>query len=145
MLKSKIGWKIGELEVRTDPRTYANFNIDLNLYCLITSCTFNFFFFFWNFPLILIILLLIFEKIQSAWAYHIQQVYSFWEFFQPAWLNPTSLLQDTLEYLLFNIRQGEAEFHILKLNSIFHLLPSVSAKQPCVLAHLGWTRQAGTS
>ena len=34
---------------------------------------------------------------------------------------------------------GEAELHILKLNTVFHQLPSVSPKQLCTLVHLGYT------
>ena len=43
------------------------------------------------------------------------------------------------------IRWGEAELHISKLISVFHHLSSVGPKQLCALAHLGCTREAGTS
>ena len=45
----------------------------------------------------------------------------------------------------YNIRREEAKIRILKLASVFHHLPSVGPKQLCALAHLGCTREAGTS
>ena len=45
----------------------------------------------------------------------------------------------------YDIGQGEAELHILKLTSMLHYLPGVGPKQLCALAHLGCTRKAGTS
>ena len=50
-----------------------------------------------------------------------------------------------LSYAQYIIRQGKAELHILELTLVFHHLPSVSPKQLCALAHLGFTREAGTS
>ena len=41
--------------------------------------------------------------------------------------------------------RGKAKLRILELTSVFHHLPSVSPKQLCALAHLGCTREAGTS
>ena len=48
-------------------------------------------------------------------------------------------------YIQYIIRQGQAELQILELTSVFHHLPSVGPKQLCALAHLGCTREAGTS
>ena len=48
-------------------------------------------------------------------------------------------------YVQYIIRQGEAKLRILELTSVFHHLPSVGPKQLCALAHLGCTREAGTS
>ena len=45
----------------------------------------------------------------------------------------------------YDIGRGEAELPIFKLISVFHHLPSVSAKQFCASAHLGCTYEAGTS
>ena len=45
-------------------------------------------------------------------------------------------------------RRGEAEVRILNFKttwSEFHHLPRVGPKQLCALAHLGCTREAGTS
>ena len=45
-------------------------------------------------------------------------------------------------------RRGEAEVRILNFKttwSEFHHLPRVGPKQLCALAHLGYTREAGTS
>ena len=48
-------------------------------------------------------------------------------------------------YVQYIIRRGEAELRILELTSVLHHLPSVGPKQLCALAHLGCTREAGTS
>ena len=48
-------------------------------------------------------------------------------------------------YVQYIIGQGEAELRILELTSVFHHLPSVGPKQLRALAHLGCTREAGTS
>ena len=45
----------------------------------------------------------------------------------------------------YDIRREEAKRRILKPASVFHYLPSVGPKQLCALAHLGCTREAGTS
>ena len=50
-----------------------------------------------------------------------------------------------LSYINYNIRQDEIKLHKSKLHSVFHHLSSVGRKQLCVLAHLGCTREAGTS
>ena len=49
-----------------------------------------------------------------------------------------------LSYIHFIIRRGEAELRRLELTSVFYQLPSVSFKQLYLLAHLGFTREAGT-
>ena len=49
-----------------------------------------------------------------------------------------------LSYVHYNIRQGEAKLHILKLTSLFHHLPRVGPKQLCAWAHLESTREAVT-
>ena len=41
--------------------------------------------------------------------------------------------------------KGKAKLCMLKLTSKFHHLPRVGPKQLCALAHLGYTREAGTS
>ena len=46
---------------------------------------------------------------------------------------------------LGSMRQGEAKLCILKLLLVYNRLPRVSPKQLYVLAHLGCTREAGTS
>ena len=48
-------------------------------------------------------------------------------------------------FFIVNIRQGKAKPRLLKLILVFHHLPSVGSKQLCALAHLGCTREAGTS
>ena len=48
-------------------------------------------------------------------------------------------------HVQYIIRQGEAELHILELTLVFHHLFSVGPKQLCASAHLGCTREAGTS
>ena len=48
-------------------------------------------------------------------------------------------------YAHFDIRREEAKLRILKLASVFHHLPSFGPKQLGALAHLGCTREAGTS
>ena len=48
-------------------------------------------------------------------------------------------------YIHYKIRREEAKLRILKLASVFHHLSSVGPKQLCALAHLGCTREAGTS
>ena len=48
-------------------------------------------------------------------------------------------------YIHYDIRREEVKQSILKLASVFHHLPSVGPKQLCALAHLGCTREAGTS
>ena len=48
-------------------------------------------------------------------------------------------------YIHYDIRREGVKQSILKLASVFHHLPSVGPKQLCALAHLGCTRQAGTS
>ena len=48
-------------------------------------------------------------------------------------------------YVLYIIRQGEAELRILELSKVFHHPPSVVPKQLCALAHQGCTCKAGTS
>ena len=48
-------------------------------------------------------------------------------------------------YLLYIIRQSQAELRILELTSVFHHLTSVGPKQLCALAYLGCTREAVTS
>ena len=53
--------------------------------------------------------------------------------------------EEKLSYIHYNIRREEAKQRILKLASVFHHLPSVGPKQLCALAHLGCTREAGTS
>ena len=50
-----------------------------------------------------------------------------------------------LSHVLYIIRQGEAKLCILELTLVFYHLPSVGPKQLCALAHLGCTREAGTS
>ena len=50
-----------------------------------------------------------------------------------------------LSYIHHNIRQDETKLLISKLNSVFHHLSSVGPKLLCALAHLGCTREAGTS
>ena len=42
-------------------------------------------------------------------------------------------------------RQDESQLRILTLTSVCYCLPSVCPKQLCALAHLGCTREAGTS
>ena len=53
--------------------------------------------------------------------------------------------KEKVKYIHFNIRREEAKLRILKLASVFHHLPSFGPKQLCALAHLGCTREAGTS
>ena len=53
--------------------------------------------------------------------------------------------KEKVRYIHFDIRREEAKLRILKLASVFHHLPSVGPKQLCALAHLGCTREAGTS
>ena len=48
-------------------------------------------------------------------------------------------------YVQYIIWQGKAEQCILELTSVFHHIPSVSAKQLCALAHLGCTCKVDTS
>ena len=48
-------------------------------------------------------------------------------------------------HVQYIIRQGEAKLRILELTSVFDHVPSVGPKQLCALAHLGCTREAGTS
>ena len=48
-------------------------------------------------------------------------------------------------YIHYDIRREEAKQCIIKVASVFHHLPSVGPKQLCALAHLGCTREAGTS
>ena len=43
-----------------------------------------------------------------------------------------------LSYVNYNIRQGEAKLHLLKLTSVYHHLPRVSPKQLCASAHSGY-------
>ena len=51
--------------------------------------------------------------------------------------NKRLMRQDEAElYIHYNIMQGEAMLGILKLNSVFHHLPSIGLKQLCALAHL---------
>ena len=57
----------------------------------------------------------------------------------------TLRLLGKLSHEQYIIRQGKAELRILELTSVFHHLPSVDPKQMCALAHLGYTRKAGTS
>ena len=45
--------------------------------------------------------------------------------------------------LQYSARQSRAAY--IKLTLVFHHLPSVGPKQLCALAHLGCTREAGTS
>ena len=45
--------------------------------------------------------------------------------------------------LRYSVRQSRAA--LIKLTSVFHLFPTVGPKQLCALAHLGCTREAGTS
>ena len=53
--------------------------------------------------------------------------------------------EEKLSYIHYDIRREEAKLRILKIASVFHHLPSVGPKQLCALAHLGCTREAGTS
>ena len=53
--------------------------------------------------------------------------------------------EEKLSYIHYDIRREEAKLCILKITSVFHHLPSVGPKQLCALAHLGCTREAGTS
>ena len=53
--------------------------------------------------------------------------------------------EEKLSYIHYDIRREEAKLSILKIASVFHHLPSVGPKQLCALAHLGCTREAGTS
>ena len=53
--------------------------------------------------------------------------------------------EEKLSYIHYDISREEAKLLILKLASVFHHLPSVGPKQLCALAHLGCTREAGTS
>ena len=53
--------------------------------------------------------------------------------------------KEKTSYIHFDIRREEANLRILKLASVFHHLPSFGPKQLCALAHLGCTREAGTS
>ena len=45
----------------------------------------------------------------------------------------------------YDIWQGKAEMHVLKLTLVLHHHPSVSPKQLCALAHLGCTPELVTS
>ena len=53
--------------------------------------------------------------------------------------------EEKLSYIHYDIRREEAKLRILEIASVFHHLPSVGPKQLCALAHLGCTREAGTS
>ena len=53
--------------------------------------------------------------------------------------------KEKARYVHFDIRREEAKLLILKLASVFHHLPSFGPKQLCALAHLGCTREEGTS
>ena len=53
--------------------------------------------------------------------------------------------KEKASYIHYDIKREEAKLRILKLASVFHHLPSVGPKQLCALAHLGCTREAGTS
>lgn len=58
-------------------------------------------------------------------------------------LGPSGKVKLSSEH--YNINQGEANLRILKLTSMFYHLPRVGSKQLCALAHLGYTREVGTS
>ena len=48
-------------------------------------------------------------------------------------------------YVHYIIEQGQAKLRILELTSVFHHLPIACPKHLCDLAHLGGTREVGTS
>ena len=65
-----------------------------------------------------------------------------------SWSPPDPLVpwdKEKASYIHYDIKREEAKLRILKLASAFHHLPSVGPKQLCALAHLGCTREAGTS
>ena len=50
-----------------------------------------------------------------------------------------------LSHAHLDIKQGEAEPHILKLNAVFHHIPSAIPSQLSVLAHLVCTQEMDNS
>ena len=66
-----------------------------------------------------------------------------------SWSPPDPFVHETrrrqVTYIMTLGKRKLSYLHILKLASVFHHLPSVGPKQLCVLAHLGCTREAGTS
>ena len=76
-------------------------------------------------------------------AWHVLRVKNIHSWSPPDTLGPWD--EEKLSYTHYNIRREEAKIRILKLASVFHHLPSVGPKQLCALAHLGCTREAGTS
>ena len=53
--------------------------------------------------------------------------------------------KEKLSYVYYVIKWSEAKLRTSKLTSVFHHLPSVGPKQLCVLAHLEYTREVGSS
>ena len=79
--------------------------------------------------------------IKVAWyVFRVKNIHS-WS--PPDPLSPWD--EEKASYIHYNIRREGAKLRILKLASVFHHLPSVGPKQLCALAHLGCTREAGTS
>ena len=67
--------------------------------------------------------------------------YAFWVTLRS--LGSMSQGEVKIHALQYSARQSRAAY--IKLTSVFHHLPSVGPKQLCALAHLGCTREAGTS
>ena len=76
-------------------------------------------------------------------AWHVLRVKNIHSWSPPDPLGPWD--EEKASYIHYNIRREEAKLHILKLATVFHHLSSVGPKQLCALAHLGCTREAGTS
>ena len=76
-------------------------------------------------------------------AWHVLRVKNIHSWSPPDPLGPWD--EEKASYIHYDIRREEAKRRILKPASVFHYLPSVGPKQLCALAHLGCTREAGTS
>ena len=76
-------------------------------------------------------------------AWHVLRVKNIHSWSPPDPLGPWD--EEKASYIHYDIRREEAKRRILKPASVFHYLPSVGPKQLCALAHLGCTREVGTS
>ena len=86
------------------------------------------------------------EKSDDPFRHDIEYWQIFGSILKQDLLNDRNAARQSLaKYNIFIIKQGEAQLHILELTSVFHHLTCVGPKQLCAVAHLGCTREAGTS